>query len=45
VADPAGPWWTKYQNVAEWGPQTPIVTLEEIAKLDETKGYWVLNPP
>ena len=45
AADPAGPWWEKYQSVRQWGQQTPIVALREIAELDEAAGCWRLNPP
>ena len=44
VDDPLGPWWVKYDSVREWGVQTPIVPLRQIATLEEGSGLWRLNP-
>ena len=43
VSDPAGPWWEKYDSVREYGIQTPILRLRDIATLDDTQGVWKID--
>ena len=43
MPDPAGPWWEKYDSVRQYGIQTPILRLRDIATLDDTQGVWKIN--
>ena len=43
ISDPAGPWWEKYESVREYGIQTPILRLRDIATLDGEQGVWKVD--